>query len=284
MRITWVFLLVVLALLLPMQAWAGDNDFKLHRLSSCLEGTTPGDTCIADPDIDAFKAFSKNMGLIFAPSFLAPSESLGQAGFSFGFETKFAAASKGDYWRALNGVGPDGDQPPIFSMLQLHGRKGLPFSFEIDAEMSWLVESELIYLGGGLKWAISEGFAYIPDLAVRGHGGTVTGAPDMNLSNAGVDVSLSKDFGIGGVVNLTPYAGYSHIWVISSSRVLDADPGYSRTPSGSYAPEFVFSQETQSEGRGFFGFRLGLDYFSFTFESAIAADVQTYGLNLGASF
>ena len=106
----------------------------------------------------------------------------------------------------------------------------------------------------------------------------------MNLTTAGVDVSLSKSFGLGGVFSITPYAGYSHLWIISSSRVIDADPGYGATPTGAYAPEFVFEQETQNASRGFVGLRFIVDYFTFTAEGAFAGDVQNYALNIGADF
>ncbi len=269
-------------LLAPLSAIAGSNDFKLHRLATCAEGTVPGESCIADPDFAGFDAFSKRMGLVFAPSFLAPADSLGQAGFAIGLETKFAVAAKDESWRALNGV--DFDTPPLFALMQLHVRKGLPFSLELDGLMSWLIDSELFYVGGGLKWAVTEGWWFLPDLAVRGHGGTLVGSPDLNLVNAGFDVSLSYSFGLGGVVNLTPYAGFSYVWVISSSRVIDADPGWGVSPSGAYSPEFVFSQKTQGVPRGFFGLRFIADYVAVTIEGAMAAEVQTFGVNLGTSF
>ncbi len=284
MRHGWLLALLITALLIPSLATAGGNDFQLHRLSSCRDGTVPGDTCIADPDVEAFQSFTQSMGLVFAPSFLSPAESLGQAGFAVGFETKFAVAGPGPHWRALNAVEENDENPPLFTLLQVHGRKGLPFSFELDSALSWLVDSELFYIGGGVKWSLNEGWVVLPDLSVRGHGGTVTGAPDMNLTTAGVDVSLSKSFGLGGVFNLTPYAGYSYLWIIGSSRVIDADPGSGRTPSGSYAPEFVFAQETLNTSRGFVGMRFIIDYFTFSTEGSFSSDVQAYALNIGADF
>lgn len=285
MRRAWILILTI-TLLWPVTASAGDNDFKLHRLASCAEGTSPGPTggCVAVPDVDGFKSFSKQLGLVFAPSFLSPSESLGEAGFAVGFETKFSTASSNEHWQVLNGVETGEESPPLFTLLQFSIRKGLPFSFELDAYASWLVDSELAFLGGGLKWTLNEGFIFIPDLAVRGHGGTMTGSPDMNLTTAGVDVSISKAFGLGGVFSLTPYAGYSHVWIISSSRVIDADPGYGDTPSGAYSPEFVFDQETQDASRGFVGMRFIVDYFAFTAEGTFSSDVQNYAINIGADF
>lgn len=296
MRRIWLVLIVSTLLACPTLASAGDNDFKLHRLAefNCQQTDPNTGRCtsgVAEPDLEGFKEFSRHLGMVFAPSFLSPAESLGEAGFAVGFETKFSSASSGDYWDALNGVEEGETDAPLFTLLQLHARKGLPFSFEIDGLMSWLVDSELFYIGGGVKWSLNEGWTYIPDLAVRGHGGTVAGNSDMSLTTAGVDVSLSKAFGVAGFLNLTPYAGYSHVWVISSSRVIDADPESGRTPTGGYAPEFVFTDPedndstiTQNAPRGFVGLRMVLDYFTFTFEGNWSAEVQNYAFNLGADF
>lgn len=286
------FVLVLCALAWPQLATADDNDLKLHRLARCAEGTQPGTTCIAQPDAEAFVNLTQGLGMVFAPAFLSPAESLGEAGFAVGFATKFSLPESGDYWRALDGVGPEGGDPGLLTQLQLHARKGLPFSFEIDGVMSWLTDSELFYIGGGLKWALSEGWLYVPDLAVRGSGGTVTGSPDMTLSTAGVDVSISKAFGLGGFFSLTPYAGYSHVWTIGSSRVIDADPGFGITPTGNYQPEFVFedpedageSTIIRDQPRGFAGMRFVIDYFAFSVEGSWAERVQNYAINIGADF
>jgi hypothetical protein len=273
--------LVLVLLSWSSTGFASGNDFKLNRLTSCVAN---GDGCMAERDDAAFETFVTNLGLIFAPSFLSPSESLGEAGFSVGFETRFSVASSDPSWRVLDDLAPTGDEPPLFSTLQLHVRKGLPFSFELDGLMSWLVDSELFYIGGGVKWTVSEGWWFLPDLAVRGHGGALTGAPDLNLANAGVDVSLSYSFGVGGVSNLTPYAGYSHMWTIASSRVIDSDPGRNEIPSGNYAPETVFEQIEPQTDRGFVGLRFIVSYFSLTAEAAFASQMQTYGLHIGADF
>lgn len=287
------FVAVLGALAVPGIAEAGDFDLKLHRLASCAEGTTPGVSCVAVPDHEAFVELTQGLGMAFAPSYLSPAESLGEAGFAFAFQTKFVLPESGAYWRALDGVGPDGTDPGLMTFLQLQARKGLPFSFEIDGVVNWLVDSELVYLGGGLKWSLSEGWLYVPDFAIRGSGGTVTGSSDMTLSNAGFDVSISKAFGVGGFFNLTPYAGYSHVWTIGSSRVIDADPGFGQTPTGAYQPEFVFEDPEDKDGtttiirdqpRGFVGLRFVIDYFALTVEGAWAERTQNYAISIGADF
>lgn len=291
MRAVWFAAVALAMIALPSTASAGDNDFKLHRLADfeCTDNSTGLCTAgSAIPDTEAFKALSTGLGMMFAPAFLSPAETSGQAGFALGVGTKISIPQNGEHWRALNGVQTGDTDPGIFSLLEISASKGLPWSFELDGVMNWLIDSEMIYLGGGLKWALTEGWAYVPDLAVRGHGGIVGGAPDMNIATAGVDVSLSKAFGLAGFANLTPYAGYSHVWTITSSRVIDADPGDGRTPTGNYEPEFVFrdseddSTFIQDSPRGFVGMRFVVDYFSFTVEGSWASEVQNYAFSIGA--
>jgi hypothetical protein len=297
MRRTLVQMMVVLGVLAA--GWsgvasAGGNDLQLNKLASCAEGTVPGPGstatdgprgCIAQPDNEGFLALAKSLGQVFAPMMFAPAETLGVAGFAVGIQAKVSMADKGNHWRALNSATETTDSPPTFSMLQFHVRKGLPFSFEIDTTLSWLTDSELMWVGGGLKWSLLESLhAYIPDIAVRGFGGTVVGSPDLTLTTAGLDVAISKEIGAGGLMSFTPYAGFTMLWVIASSRVLDADPGFSSTPTGAYQPEFVFENKTQSVARGFGGLRFNISYASLTAEFSTSGDVHNVGINLGAQF
>ena len=279
------------------EVMAGENDFRLHRLTSCLDGTTAGPPgmdadgnrtggCIASRDDEAFKELSKTLGGVFAPSTLQPADTMGEAGFAVGVQSKTSLVPEGDYWRALNSNREAADPAvPTLTMLQVHLRKGFPFSIEIDTLFVWLLDSEMFWIGGGIKWAILDKVhTFAPDLAVHGHGGTVVGAPDMSLTTAGVDISLSKAFGVGGIIELTPYAGANLVWVITSSRVIDADPTYSATPSAGYSPETVFGNLTTFLPRGFVGMRFSVFAFSATAEFATDGNVHNIGINLGAEF
>jgi hypothetical protein len=297
MRRTLVQIMVVIAAVAACWsgvAVAGGNDVQLNKLASCAEGTVPGPGstdpngprgCIAQPDEQGFLALAKSLGQVFAPMMLAPAESLGEAGFAVGVEAKISIADSGNHWRALNSSTETTTTPPSLSLLQFHIRKGLPFSLEIDTTLSWLMDSELMWVGGGLKWTVLESLhAFVPDISVRGFGGTVVGSPDLTLTTAGLDVAISKEIGAGGLMSFTPYAGFSMLWVIASSRVLDVDPGFSSTPTGAYQPEFVFENQTQSVARGFGGLRFNISYASLTAEFSTSGSVHNIGLNLGANF
>ena len=171
MRRGLLLALLITALLIPSLATAGGNDFQLHRLSDCRDGTIPGETCIANPDIEAFKSFSKSMGLVFAPSFLSPAESLGQAGFALGFETKFAVAAAGPQWRALNQVEEGDEDPPLFTLLQVHG-------LATGSEFPDRVEPDGVAAGRAGSLAVPQ--ATVRDYA--SHRGSATGAAERGMT------------------------------------------------------------------------------------------------------
>jgi len=99
----------------------------------------------------------------------------------------------------------------------IHVRKGLPWSFELGGTLNYLIQSDLFGLGGEVKWSIFEGYRHgfrgaLPDVAARGSVVRVIGETDVDLTIVGVDGSISYAFGIGGMVTLTPYAGFQYLW------------------------------------------------------------------------
>jgi hypothetical protein len=268
---------------------AGDKDLVLRRLADRTEVTD--ECCLgqydAVPDIPAFRALSKDLGLVFAPRFLAPAETLGQAGFDVGAEFSFTSVNTGaDHWRALESQDPGAG----FATGQLHVRKGLPFSFEIGGTLMHLFESEMYAVGTELKFALNEGFFYLPDLAVRGTFNTVVGSSDLNLLTTGFDVSISKSFGVVGVVNITPYAGYNHLVIFSSSRLLDVSPEDPTPPTINedgdleFQPEFVFDTQQQQVNRFFGGTRFLFGVLALTLEADISETAQTYSARVSFDF
>lgn len=286
-------------LVLHSEALAYDKDPVLRNLAERQEVTIDGETRYnAFADTDAFRNLSRDLGLVFAPHYLAPSETLGEAGFDVGFNVSLSTVdSKADYWRALEGGEPD----PFFTV-QAQVRKGvtIPYlvSLEVGGAVTWLTQSELVALGTDVKWALNEGFFFLPDLAVRGSLTNVVGSSDMNLTTAGFDLSISKSWGLFGLVNVTPYAGYNRIWVISSSRLLDVAPEDPRPPiirecdpddlgcteELAFQPEFVFDTEVQSLNRYFLGSRFIFGYASITLEGAFAGSVNSYSARVGFDF
>ncbi len=284
---------LVSAAVAPSAALAGDNDLELRRLADRQEVQVLDEKGAlatrfnALPDPEAFKSLSKDLGVVFGPRFLAPAETLGEAGFDMGLDLSINTLdASAAHWRALNG-----DPPSNMITGQLHVRKGLPFSLELGGTLTHLFGSEMFAPGVEMKFSLNEGFFYLPDIAVRGGVNVVVGSSDLNMATTGFDISVSKSFGLVGVVNFTPYLGYNQLIVVSSSRLLDVAPEDPTQPTINeetnlldFQPEFVFDTEVQTINRFFIGSRFIFGVLNLTFEGAFADNVQTYSGRLGFDF
>ena len=128
------------------------------------------------------------------------------------------------YWATTEGAQSGGAPPNFLQTLQLDVRKGLPMSFEIGVNLMWLVDSEVFTPASRFDGRCRKGYAYIPDLAIRGAVNHMVGNRDLQLTTLALDAVLSKSFGLGGTVNIAPYAGWSLIMIAASSRVIDPTP------------------------------------------------------------
>ena len=285
----------LVATLAAIPAFALDNDLVLSRYSE-FDAREFGDctnACgIVRPNRVLFENMVGDLGLVMSPRIAAPAETLGQAGFAINVVTSlnFIPADE-EHWQ----IGVE-DRDPADSLFTtfLQVRKGLPFSFEFAGNFGYLYNSEMFALGADLKWALNEGFYYFPDLAVRGSVNTLMGSTDLNLVNVGADMSMSKAFGISGVMTLTPYLGYQMLFTIASSRLLNAYPQDPRPPqfdtdrpsgtgSTTFSPEFVFEQHSTQSNRFFVGARLNVWVLNFVLEG-VFADVSQASLAVGVDF
>lgn len=258
-------------------AFAGDNDFKLSRLC--------GETGCGTPEaINDFKTLSRAYASLLAPMHFQPASTLGEEGFEIAVESKMSFSTEDNSsWKATNknadAQSEDGKYaaPDLFATIQLHMRKGLPFSFEVEGVFNWLANSEVFYVGAGLRWAITEGWWFLPDLSVRAHAGTVVGASEISLINVNCDIALSYTWGLGGIASITPYGGYSLLTNWSSSRPL-------LIAGSDGAFESVFRRQQQFMHRGFVGLQLKGDFFVFGVEGELGKQVMSVGLKIGADF
>src|SRR5690554_4636465 len=283
-------LVVATAMLSEFPAQAGANDLVLTRFGQFVQSSeTCANACgYAVKDEEGFRNLTRDLGQVFAPRFSAPAETLGEAGFAINLMTSLSFIdNEADYWQT--GVQDRNPESSLFTG-HLQIRKGLPFSFEVGTDLSYLFASEMFDVGAQLKWALNEGFYYFPDVAVRGTVNTLLGSQDLNLITAGWDISMSKAFNVANVMSLTPYLGYQQLHIISSSRVLNAYPQDTRPPqfdtSGgeTFSPEFVFEQKSQAVNRFFGGVRLNVWIMSFTLEGVYADNVTQGTLAAGVDF
>lgn len=212
-------------------AHADPNDLRISALGNpATEPSANGD----------FQAFARTFGAALSSVNLMPPETLGHAGFSVNGELSVARIS------GSTPLPTEGRPPGTLLLPSLHVRKGLPFSTELGARVTWVEKSNMATLGGELKVAIIEGFTYLPDIGARLHATRLLGNRDFGLTTGGLDVGMGKQFPIGGMVTLTPYGGLDLLGVAASANNVhfrpDRDyedtlsPGAALADTASYAP------------------------------------------------
>ena len=261
-----------LALLLAQPATADDNDFVMSRLGVPV---TDGSGQVIDVvgDNRRYRSLMSEFGVAMAPRLIEPADTLGFGGFQFAADIAFTSISSGeDYWDVLERPS-DG----FLNTVGFFARKGiwLPLpSFEIGAGAVHLLDSELWAAQAYAKFAVHEGYhdLPLPSLAVRGGVSRVMGSEQIDLTVASIDIVASKSFGLGGVVNLTPYGGWNLLIIVPRSEVIDKTPNIDvlEQPEDS-TMNFVFSDQDNIYRNRFFG-GVKLKYYVFTvaFEANLA--------------
>ncbi|HEU4382807.1 MAG TPA: hypothetical protein VFR85_04810 [Anaeromyxobacteraceae bacterium] len=240
-------------------------DASLARLgvpdANVLCRTTPG--CIAPgaPEYQAaadarqrFAIATTQLGLAVDSFILAPANTVGHSGFELTLEAAYAPATFDPALFA--GHSPfKGEPPSAFVLPALHVRKALPYSFEVGGRAIYLNQSTQFATQVELKWAINEGIDDFPDVAVRGVATRLFGIRDLDLGVYGLDALVSKRFGIGGVMSLTPYGAARLTWVWARSGPIQYGDGSDPATAGDTAAAFP---ELGASAHRFWRFALGL--------------------------
>ena len=212
-RIAAVFLLAAAG-----AAVASPNDFQLYQLGN----PTPGGAGYSLSANANFRAFARELGAALTSADLMPPSTLGYAGFSLSSELSVVNFKSSQFLlpTASTFSGP-------LLVPSLHIRKGLPFSFEVGARAGWLGKSRMGVATVEGKWAINEGFTFLPDFGVRAHLTRLFNTRDFDLLATGLDLGVGKRFAFAGMMTLTPYAGWNLVGVSASSGIVDFNPGRS---------------------------------------------------------
>lgn len=266
MRPSHVLVLAAVGLLAPgPSALAAANDVSLTAFLG------QGDD---SHDYAGFDQLSRELGLAMQPRFGGPAATLGSRGFDFAYNLATTAVNAGDaHWtKAVD--------DPVTSLRasQLHVRKGLPYSFELGGTVTRLHELDLWAIGFEAKWAFVEGYRLAPSVGMRTHVSTILGSRDLGMLCAGMDATIGKAFGIGGLVQVTPYLGYALSYVQSRSHVLGTfEPGHVKLKTAIIDPRHLVDHRT------LVGLTLVASAIELGFEGAIG-DVDTYTLRVGLNF
>ena len=251
-------------------ARADDNDLVLARLAHMSSGQVI-------PDNQLFRSFASELGVVFAPRNLEPADTLGFSGFQFSTEFSFTAINSDQpYWCATEesqNCNPGFTKSGVIPSIGIFARKGMWFplpSFEVGAGAVHILDSRLWSAQAYAKFALQEGYHDwpLPSLAVRGAVSRLLGVDQLDLTDASLDISISKRFAVQGTFSVAPYLGYAFLWIIPRSQVIDKTPtvGVKDVPSD-VNNNFTFpDQDNIVRHRLFAGVKLKYYVFALTAE------------------
>jgi hypothetical protein len=281
-------LLLALSLLLAAgPCLAGKYDLDLGRFWS-RNFMSPADLRPRDGARSDIEFIMADLAAALGPRFVGPAETTGSYGFSVAFDyavTDIKEDSRG--WRTAMtdpnlGAADLARQEGADSVLQsyqIHVRKGLPYSMELGASVTRLVDSRLWGLGFEFKFAPIEGLKYLPDLALRSAFNTAINTGDYNLYVITQDVALSKRFGLVGLWSMAPYVGYQFQPLLSTSNVITVFSNLTGQPEQvTFAGVWHFNQY------GVAGLRVTAAMVDLGFEYAMGKDNSVYSFRLGLDF
>ena len=184
-------------------------------------------------DVDGqsrFRSLMSELGVVVAPRLQTPADTLGYAGFQVSAElgvTKINSSQP--YWHGVEGFASGQTPDSYMTTVGAFVRKGLwlPLpAFEFGAGAVNIIGSRMYAVQGYAKLALQEGFHgwWLPSLAVRGSASQLLGTDQVDLNVYGVDVLISKAFGIAGTSRVEPFLGWNMLFIDAKSGVIDATP------------------------------------------------------------
>lgn len=238
--------LVAMVLASEGAARAANND--LHLLNLCdfnggtecpwvSRGANGSITAPVGPDAagqERFRSLMSELGVVIAPRLQTPADTLGYAGFQFSAELGVTKINNSQpYWNGVASVNPmntsEGRPSSYLTTVGGFVRKGMWFplpAFEFGAGALSILGSNMYALQGYAKIALQEGFHgwWLPSFAVRGSASQLLGTDQVDLNVYGLDVLISKAFGLAGTSRLEPFVGWNVLWIDAQSGIIDATP------------------------------------------------------------
>jgi len=262
-------------------AVASPNDFRLYHLGNPTVGGAA-----YNPSANAnFRIFARELGAALTSINLMSPSTLGHNGFSVSGELSVVNFKATQFLMPTESAfsGP-------MLVPSLHVRKGLPFSFELGARAGWLDKSKMGVATVEGKWAINEGFSYLPDVGIRAHVSRLFNTRDFDLVATGLDLGVGKRFAFAGMMSLAPYLGWNLVWVGAFSNTVDFNPGRSyqdsvRTPTAQLQDTGVYndvSLGSNSHNRFYLGVRFVAGVFQMGVEISYSALGQIHDDGTGA--
>ena len=212
-----------------------------------------------------FRDFSEEIGSVLLYRAIGPAVSLGITGFSLGVEIMASDINENkDYWKKAVG---DGNPPSYLVNSRISFTKGLPLDFDAGVVLGKVLDPDIPYFGGEVRYAVLKDRALVPGVTIRGSYSQTFNVDQLDLKTYGLDLSVSKGFGVG--IKIIPYGGLGMSWVSSKASHLTAG--------------LNLDKEEFSQTHGFLGARLEMGFLAITAEVDYGV-IPSYNLQLGFVF
>jgi hypothetical protein len=149
-----------------------------------------------------FLALSKDLAAATSTKAIEPAAPLGLTGFDVSASTTMTQTNAGSAWQTASG-----DSMNNLIQTKLSVSKGLPGGWDVGGFVSKVPSTNVSVAGVHVKYALLEGNAITPAIALRGSHSRMGSVSGMELNNTGLDVLISKGF-----VGFTPYAGVGTVY------------------------------------------------------------------------
>jgi hypothetical protein len=240
------------------------------------------------PDQVAFNGMTRAYGLAMAPIELSPANTIGvnavETELSFNFNS--LGTDTASWVSAINQTSP----ATQLNTTRFSIRKGLPYSFELQGQMGYLLNSELWTVGAGAKWALNEAVRSFPiDFSVNAYANRVVGSTQMDLSMVSYGATLGTQFGVLGMVNIAPFVAWRPVMIFAGSNTLDSTPGtfgssdMSTMDGGAQAATdtFAFARTTETVQRASGGLRFLFGVLRMSSEFMWTPHQTSFNVSLG---
>ncbi len=155
-----------------------------------------------------FKTLSENLGAITSYKAVSPAEPLGMTGIDVALEITATELDS----KVFDLVSTGGWDLSTIPVPKIHVHKGLPLNLDVGAFITKVPETDFVLWGGEIRYAFVEGGIATPAVAGRLTYSSMEGVDEIELSNTGVELSVSKGFAI-----LTPYVRVGKIFTKSKA-------------------------------------------------------------------
>jgi hypothetical protein len=145
-----------------------------------------------------FAAFAQDLTAVASNKSAEPAAPLGITGFDIGVGLSSTSLQNSAAWTKASS---NSDTQNVY-MTKVVATKGLPWGVDVGGFIAKAPDSNITLSGFNAKFAILEGTAVTPALALRGSYTKLGGVSQLDFSTMAAEALISKGF-----LGITPYAG-----------------------------------------------------------------------------